>query len=102
MPADGIWDAPYTLLNIENNQVNVTERRVRYDSDKLRSDLKNSDLYKAASVWMGVVLKHMDAKFDCFNPFLQFVDSYANKINDHVRPYSVKTWTEAFNLWQVK
>ena len=32
--------------------------------------------------------------------FLQFVSDYADKINDPVRPYSVKTWTEAYEFWK--
>jgi len=102
IPADGTWDAPYTLLNIDNNQIHITERRVQYDIGKLRTDLKNSDVYKADPVWIGIALESIDAKFLRFNPFLRFVESYANEINDHMRPFSVKTWTKAFELWQAK
>jgi predicted phosphodiesterase len=101
-PLDGVTGAPYTVLEIENNEINIIERRVLYDIDKLKLDLKNSSLYKAAPVWIKVILGEIDTKFDYAMSFLQFAESYANKINDHIRPFSKKTWTEAFNLWSVK
>ena len=102
LPLDGTWDAPYTLLNIEDDQINITERRVPYDAEKLAQKLKNSDLYKAAPVWSEIILEEMNVKFELALTFLQFVESYANEINDPIRPYSVKTWTDAFDLWKKK
>jgi len=102
LPLDGTFDAPYTLLEIENKQVTVTERRVRYDIDKLASNLRNSDLYKAAPVWTGIILDEIDFKFELAGPFLKFVEDYASKIGDNVRPYTVSTWTEAFKAWRME
>lgn len=99
LPLDGVLGAPYTVLEIENNKINILERRVLYDIDKLKLDLKNSSLYESAPVWISVILREIDAKFDYAMSFLQFAESYANDVNDHIRPFSLKTWTEAFNLW---
>ena len=100
VPVDGAEGAPYTLLSIENNQAHITERRVKYDVNKLIHNMRNSDAYKAVPVWGEIVLQTLDARFERTLSFLQFVENYANKINDHVRPFSVETWTVAFKLWQ--
>ena len=102
LPLDGMQGAPYTILNIEGNNIHITEHRVQYDMDKLRHELISSDLYKNAPVWSGITLEAIDTGYDRVQPFLHFAEEYADKINDHVRPYSVKTWTEAFSLWQEK
>ena len=88
------------MLSIDDNQIHITERRVKYDTDRLACCLKNSGLYEAAPTWCEIILSELNAGFGCVMPFLQFVESYAGSINDHERPFSVKTWTEAFNLWQ--
>jgi len=97
---DGLAGAPYTLLDIDNEKIDITERRVQYDFDKLLHEFQNSSLFEAAPVWCNIILKEMTARFGCVLPFLQFVNEYANKIDDPIRPYSVKTWTEAYNAWQ--
>ena len=102
LPLDGTSGAPYTLLHIDNNQICITERRIPYDIDSIFLEFKDSDLYKEAPVWSGIVLEEATMKFARALPFLRFVDSYANKINDHVRPYSIKTWTEAYAIWQLQ
>jgi len=100
LPLDGIFDAPYTLLEIENKEISVIERRVQYDIDKLANSLRNSDLYKAAPVWTGIILDEIAFKFDLAEPFLAFAENYANKIGDDIRPFTINTWTDAFNAWK--
>ena len=97
---DGLSGAPYTLMDISNEEVTIIERRVRYNVDKLIIEFQNSSLFEAAPVWCTVILKEMEAGFERVLPFLQFVEEYANKINDPIRPYSVKTWTDAYSAWQ--
>jgi len=83
--------APYTLLNINNNDFQINERRVQYDIKKLKHEVKTSDLFVSAPVWVGIILEEIDTAFDRGLPFLKFTKNYANKINDNIRPYSVKT-----------
>jgi len=99
---DGTSGAPYTLLTVESNKINVTERRVPYDIDDLIFRFKNSSLYEAAPVWSSVILQELTFRFARAMFFIQFVNEYANKINDPIRPFSVKTWTEAYNIWCTK
>jgi len=99
LPLDGECGAPYTLLEISKNSILIDERRVPYDLNKLKHELKSSDLYKSAPVWIEIVLEQIEAKFERALTFLQFVKSHANNTNDNIRPFSVKTWSEAFTLW---
>ncbi|MDF2885494.1 MAG: hypothetical protein K0R54_6068, partial [Clostridiaceae bacterium] len=32
----------------------------------------------------------------------EFVNNYANEINDTIRPYSQGTWNNAYEIWQTK
>lgn len=100
LPLDGASGAPYTILDIKSNHLHVEERRASYDINKLKLGFQNSNLFKAAPVWSGVILREMTAGFEAAQFFLQFVNDYANRINDSLRPYSIKTWTEAYNLWK--
>jgi len=99
-PLDGVSGAPYTLLEIENSKVKITERRPQYDTERLVQNFINSDLYKAAPVWSKLILEQLTGRFEIVWSFLVFAEKYANEIGDHVRPFSVSTWTDAFRLWK--
>jgi len=100
IPLDGTPGAPYTLLEIENGNINITECRANYDIEKLIQNMKNSDLYKAAPVWSEIMLEQLTYCFEVARPFLDFTEQYANKIGDTARPFSEKTWTEAYRQWK--
>ncbi len=100
LPLDGITGAAYTILDIEKEKMLVTERRVPYDIDRFVSKVKNSGLYKDAYVWTDIEILELTRGFEHVMFFLQFTENYANKIKDPIRPYSVKTWTEAYRLWK--
>jgi predicted phosphodiesterase len=99
LPLDGTPGAPYTLLHIQDNHIDIVERRVPYDFDKLINDFKSSSLFDAAPVWCDIILNELNTGFSRALPFLQFANEYAIKVNDKIRPYSVKTWTEAYEAW---
>jgi predicted phosphodiesterase len=99
LPLDGISGAPYTVLDIDKNQTHIEERRVLYDRDKLLAEFKNSSLFHVAPVWSSIILQEMVTQYESASFFLRFVNDYANKINDPIRPYSLETWTEAHRLW---
>ncbi|MHB1485779.1 MAG: metallophosphoesterase family protein [Saccharofermentanales bacterium] len=102
VPLDGEEGAPYTLLFIENDKVLITERRVAYDIEGLINRYKNSSLYEAANIWGNLIINEMLTSFETITFFLQFVNDYANSINDPIRPFSCKTWTEAYRTWARK
>ena len=100
VPLDGVRGAPYTLLFIENNKVHITERRVAYDIEGLINRFRNSSLYEAANIWSNLIISQLSTSFATVDFFLQFVNEYANNINDPIRPYSCKIWTEAYKIFQ--
>ena len=99
MPLDGVKGAPYTLLVIENNKVHITERRVAYDIEGLINRYRNSSLYEVANIWSNLIIGELSTSFETVIFFLQFADEYANNINDPIRPFSCKTWTESYKTW---
>jgi len=102
IPLDGVSGAPYTVLEIENSNIKITEHRAKYDIKKSIQNMKNSDLYKAAPVWSELMIMQLDTCFEYAWPFIEFADKYANKIGDHVRPFSLKTWAGAYRQWKNK
>ena len=100
IPLDGTSGAPYTLLDVENNQARITERRVAYDTEKLVHNFRGSSLYEAAPVWSNIIIRELTTQFEHVMFFLQFANEYADKIHDPIRPFSVKTWTEAYHHWR--
>lgn len=99
LPLDGTPGAPYTLLCIENDLLQIEERRVPYDIDRLISKYRRSSLYEAAPVWSRVIMQEMAAEFEVAQLFLQSVNDYANKIGDPIRPFTARTWTQAYDYW---
>ncbi|OGO90548.1 MAG: hypothetical protein A2Y17_01615 [Clostridiales bacterium GWF2_38_85] len=99
-PIDFSGGAPYTILEIENGVVSVDERRIMYDEDKCVNDLLNSSLYMHEKVWNDIIIKEFKAHSEVLMHFLMFVEDYANKINDKIRPYTKQTWAEAYSAWQ--
>ena len=93
LPLDGSSGAPYTLMSIKENQVQINERRVPYDMDKLVTDFQKSSLFETAPVWSSIILREMATGFEDVQFFLQFVNDYAKNINDNIRPFTIKTWT---------
>lgn len=99
LPLDGTHGAPYTLLRIEKSEIQIEERRVPYDLDHLINEYRRSDLFAAAPVWSRVILQEMKTGFEAAHFFLKYAEDYANKIDDPIRPFTVKTWAEAYDHW---
>lgn len=99
LPTDGDPLAPYSILEIRNGAVTITERRVRYDRSGLIRRFRTSDLYQKAEVWSRVIIKELETSYKQAIFFLQFAGEYADRIQDLVRPFSQQTWSEAFRLW---
>ncbi len=102
IPLDTVPGAAYTLLTIDKGNIAVIERRVSYDIKGFLSRFTSSSLYAQSPVWGSIFSQELGDGLERAHFFLQFISDYANKINDPIRPYSEKTWTEAFRLWQAR
>lgn len=94
------FGAPYTLLTIDEDNVSVQERRMRYDVYDLIEKVKKTSQYKEACVWSELTFREWLHSRDHVDFFLKFADDYANKIGDHRRPIEKDTWWEAFRQWE--
>jgi predicted phosphodiesterase len=101
LPLDGEQGAAYTILEIKSNSFSVIERRIKYDIDELIYGLRNSSLYEQDEVWGNIIIKTLITSFEHASLFLNFVENYAHEIHDYTRPFSVKTWTEAYKSWSM-
>ena len=99
LPVDFDNRAAYTILEWNDGQLNVEERRITYDIDLLIKDLEESTLYKNAKVWSELTRAALLTGTEQHTFFLKFAKKYANDIGDKVRPFSKKTWTKAHSLW---
>jgi diadenosine tetraphosphatase ApaH/serine/threonine PP2A family protein phosphatase len=98
LPLDGDNAAPYTIFD-EAGDGCVLERRVPYDAEAFGRDIKNSSLYGEAAVWCDLVARERLTAFEHVDFFLRFVESFAMKTGDHIRPYSMDTWSGAYNAF---
>ena len=101
LPLDAIKGSiPYSILTItESGEANVEEVRIPFDKKDYVEELKKTSQYTEANVWTKVIFReHLTAR-EHMMFFLQFVNEYAEKIGDPVRPFSVKTWEAAYELW---
>lgn len=102
LPLDCLPGAPYTIIDISNINWKVLERRVQYDIEKTVDNLLKSELYQKAKVMSSIVIDELRTGLSQIHDFFEFVNDYANEINDTVRPYSQGTWTNAYEIWQSK
>lgn len=102
LPLDCLPGAPYTIIDITKNDCKVLERRVPYDIEKAIDNLKKSGLYHKATVMSSIIIDELRTGLSQIHAFLKFVDTYADEINDTVRPYSQETWNTAFEIWKSK
>ena len=99
MPLDYPGSAPYTIVETGENKIDVQELRIEYDMKSTIENFRKSDLYKNARVWSEIIIKELSTGREYVKFFLDFANEYANKINDPIRPYTLKTWEEAYKLW---
>ncbi len=98
LPLDGDTAAAYTILDEAGNGC-VLERRIPYDVEAFGGDITNSSLYGEAAVWCDLVARERMTAFEHVEFFLRFVKAYANETGDHIRPYTEKTWLEAYDAF---
>jgi diadenosine tetraphosphatase ApaH/serine/threonine PP2A family protein phosphatase len=95
LPLDGEKAAAYTILDETGDGI-VLERRVPYDVEAFIANIRNSSLYSQAAAWCDLAARERLTAFEHVDFFLRFIESYAKKKGDHIRPYSAETWSGAY------
>ena len=100
MPLDcGTFGACYSLLTIENGQIDVEERRILYDAEALIAEVKNTPQYAAARVWTEIIFSEWRTVREKVYQFLHHCERYADSIGDLRRPFAKSTWEAAYAEW---
>lgn len=102
LPLDAIRDSiPYSILTIEEDgKTDLTEFRIPFSKERYVDELMKTTQYTEANVWSKVIIKEQMTAREHLTFFLQFVAEYADENGDYQRPFSVKTWEEAFEKWE--
>lgn len=101
LPLDGIpGSLPYAVIDImPDGRITVEQRRIPMDPDLMIQTLAGSDLARHAPVWRRLIEEELRTGREKVSYFIQFAESYARRINDHRRPFSVDTWEAAYRQW---
>ena len=101
LPLDAIEGSiPYSILTItESGETSVEEVRIPFDKESYVEELKQTTQYVEANIWTKVIFRELLTAREHMMFFLHFVNEYAEKIGDPVRPFSVKTWEAAYEVW---
>lgn len=102
LPLDCLPGASYTIIDISNSNWQVLERRVQYDIEKSIDNLLKSELYQKAKVMSSIVIDQLRTGLSQIHGFFEFINDYANELNDTIRPYSQETWNNAYEIWQAQ
>lgn len=102
LPLDCIKDGvPYTILDVsERKAIAVDERRVDFQKEKYIASLLQSEQFEQANIWSRIIIEELRTNREHMLSFLEYVGSYAEKIGDARRPFSLSTWEKAFESWQ--
>jgi predicted phosphodiesterase len=100
LPLDYDKRAAYTILELDENAINVLERRVSYNiSDSISRTMK-SELYINAKTWCDIIFDQLNLAKDEITFFFRHVEMISKKKNDYSRPYSTAVWNEATDTWK--
>ncbi|GCD10569.1 metallophosphoesterase family protein [Clostridium tagluense] len=100
LPLDYDKRAAYTILELNENAINILERRIPYNiSDTICYTMK-SELYINAKTWCDIIFHQLNLAKEEITFFFRHVESIAKKKNDYSRPYSTTVWKEAANSWK--
>lgn len=100
LPMDGCEEgAPYTLLNSDENGLQVQERRVPYDIEAFIRKIEESDQFERVPVWSKIRIKELRSRSEHLYFFIKYASEYAERTGETVRPFGKKTWEGAFEEW---
>lgn len=99
LPLDCNTDAPYTILDWNEQGRRVAERRVPYDLPGLIRAMKSSDIYEKARLWCDLItLELADAK-EHLHLFFDVAEAMATERGENLWPMPNATFREAFKIW---
>lgn len=93
-------NVPYTILELNGNDISIDERHVPFDRSALIKSFKNSLLYKQASVTSDFTIQQLITGREHLIFFLEYAEKYAQQNGDHDRPFSLVTWENAYKSWK--
>ncbi len=102
VPLDMANYAPYSVLDTSKGEMSVEEYRVAYDIEMLLKEYRNSELYDYAKVFCGIIDIHLTKGREYMSSFLEYLNDYADQIDDNIRPFSQKTWETGYDLWKTE
>ena len=70
------------------SEIEIIERRIPYDVDKLLLDFQNSCLFRAAPVWSSIIIKELKDGLEYAMLFLNFVNEYAKNKRPRASVYN--------------
>jgi len=99
VPLDGNSSAAYTILELNNDGYKVTEKRVKYDIDKLKKRIRDDVSYQNIQNWYEVMITSIVKGTDELTFFLAYVGDCAKKLGDDSKHYSNEVWNQACKGW---
>lgn len=101
LPLECVKDSiPYTLMEMDDGEVRVKERRLPFDFKDYLLRYRHSLQYRQVPVWSKVIARQLSESRDYLVFFLRFVEEYARQIGDVRRPFAVETWERAYDCWE--
>ena len=91
--------APYTIINFNNYEWTVKEKRIFYDTEDMIQKYKKSSFYTTSKVWGELNVMALRSGENQTLPFLGFLNEVAIELGDASKPVSNKTWLEAGKRW---
>lgn len=99
-PLDFNIEAPYTILDIDENGIEVSEIRVPYNINEAIRGLKSSELYEEAPDWSNLVIGELKSGKDYVSLFFNYLALISKECNEDSWPVSTFVWKEAMNRWE--
>jgi predicted phosphodiesterase len=99
LPLDYQTSAPYTILDINDDNIQIKECRSEYDIDKLIEDVKASDLFTYASDWSSLVINEMTHAKEEVAFFFRHANKIAKLHGQDSWPFDNQMWAFAIDSW---
>jgi len=101
-PLDYDQRAPYTILEIRENETVINEIRVEYDVEKAIEGLQQSLLYDKATDWSRIVIGELKNARDDISFFFKHLTLVSQECGEDSWPVSTFVWKEAISRWKDK
>ncbi|MCL2593396.1 MAG: metallophosphatase family protein [Defluviitaleaceae bacterium] len=92
LPLDCNKNAPYTILEVNNRTIKITERRVEYKIDDLLKRFKNSEFYSYTPIWGKIIERQLLTSKDTISLFIRHVLEIAQEAGCTTQPVNNEIW----------